>query len=73
MSAFFRLKLSFRFVYNVHPFMQIDTKNILQVEYNFNAIKILKNILNLQGKLRNNENNNFVYNEKSGNIVVNNL
>ena len=53
--------------------MQIDTKNILQVKYNFNAIKMRKNILNLQGKLRNNENNNFVYNAKSGNIVVNNL
>jgi hypothetical protein len=53
--------------------MQIDTKNILQVEYYFDAIKMRKNILNSQGKLRNNENNNFVYNAKSGNIIVNNL
>jgi hypothetical protein len=53
--------------------MQIDTKNILQVKHNFNAIKMRKNILNLQGKLRNNENNNFVYNAKPNNEVVNNL
>jgi hypothetical protein len=53
--------------------MQIDTKNILQVKYNFNAIKMRKNILNLQGELRNNKNNIFVYNAKPSNEVVNNL
>jgi hypothetical protein len=53
--------------------MQIDTKNILQVEYNFNAIKTRKNILKLQGELRNNKNNIFVYNAKPNNEVVNNL
>jgi hypothetical protein len=53
--------------------MQIDTKNILQVEYNFNAIKTRKNILKLQGELRNNKNNIFVYNAKVNNEFVNNL